>query len=289
MDPRPRPLAPCLAARVAELPEGGALEVGPLVVPVAWLRDPEHYRRDVRRAAEAALARSLPSRDRRPTAPPEYVPKVLAELEPLLALAPDVLLVPTDARLTMEDLIRLRAWPVHPLGVVADATPADGAVRSPAEFFFHDLDHARFKVREDLLARGIAIPDPYVDGSTFDADLGAHRAVMTAALPHVDGDGWRRGPDRAAYVARVLAALDARPEPASRESARWLLFELVHEKSLPLEPAALSRALATATHVAKLRAKCARGFYRSFGPSPDALAGLEDARARLLGAVEAAG
>ena len=49
---------------------------------------------------------------------------------------------------------------------------ADGRPCSPAEFFFHDVDHARFKLREDLAARGVTIPDAYVNGTTLDPATG---------------------------------------------------------------------------------------------------------------------
>jgi len=78
------------------------------------------------------------------------VPKVRAELEPMLALWPDVLALPTMTSISEPELIELRAFPIHPLGVVTETAWTDGRLSSPAEFFFHDLDHARFKVREDL-------------------------------------------------------------------------------------------------------------------------------------------
>jgi len=90
---------------------------------------------------------------------PEYVPKVAGELASLLAMWPHVLLLPTSRSLSLDDLLRLRAWPLHPLGVVAQPARADGAVRSVAEYFAHDVDHARYKVREDLRVRGQAVPD----------------------------------------------------------------------------------------------------------------------------------
>ena len=90
-----------------------------------------------------------------PVGEPVYVPKVRDELEPLLALWPHVLALPTIDHLSSRELLRLRAFPVHPLGITDKAVWADGRHVSPAEFFFHDLDHARYKVREDLLAMGV--------------------------------------------------------------------------------------------------------------------------------------
>lgn len=248
---------------------------GPVEIPDDWLRDADAYRDAVRSAADEVLALSSPGSA-------VYVPKAAGELEHLLALWPHVIAVPTRTWCSIDDLVRARAWPVHPLAVVDEPVWADGRWCSPAETFFHDLDHARFKVREDLLARGIVVPDPYVDGSTFDPVSGRHRTVLDLAAPHVDGDGWAQATVRADRVGRWLDELDRLDDRHLGEAARWLLFELVHEKSLPIEPAVLERALATSTHEDKLRAKAAAGFFADRGPSAGAIALLGAARHLLV-------
>lgn len=263
-----------LAWEIARLRQLGCVRVGPFWVPRPWLHDRLGYTRLVRLVAEHLL--SLPA-----SGAPEFVPKALAELEPLLAMWPFVLLLPVSAPLSIEQLIAARAWPVHALGVMPRPAHADGRLCSPAEFFCHDVDHARFKVREDLLARGITIADPYEAGTTFDAAAGAHRSVMPAARPHVDAHGWRHAARRARVAAGWIAAIAAEPDRALGEAARWLLFELVHEKSLPIDGAVLGAALATDAHARKLRAKCVAGFHAANGPSPAAVARLCDARAWL--------
>lgn len=271
-----------LAWELAQLHASGYVPIGPLWLPVRWLRDADGYRRCVRLVAEHCLAATEGSA-------PHYVAKVHGELEPLLAMWPHVLLLPTSRALSLDDLIELRAWPVRPLGVVVGPTRGDGAVRSPAEFFAHDLDHARFQVREDLLARGVVVPDPYVDGDTFDRARGMHRAVMHTAVPHVDADGWRQAAARSERAHGWLAAIDARTatDAALAEAARWLLFELVHEKSLPLEVGVLTAALAGDTHTAKLAQKATNGFFGVVGPSPTAVARLPDARSFLATTIAA--
>lgn len=264
-----------LAWEIEQLRADGYLGVGPFWVPVRWLRDPDGYRRVVRLVAEHVLA-----------APAHgeaiYVPKARRELEPLLAMWPFALVLPTSRRLSIDELILARAWPVHPLGVVTAPTPADGAVRSPGEFFFHDVDHARFKVREDLLLRGIDVGDPYVDGTTWDAQRGEHRAVLAAAVEHGASSGWRRAAERSALAHAWLGAIANEPDRDLAEAARWLLFEMVHEKSLPIDRGVLGRALATPVHEAKLAAKCRRGFFGANGPLPTALERLGAARQWLL-------
>lgn len=256
----------------------GYLAVGPWWVPAAWFRDAASYRRVLTRIADHVLA--LPR-----TGEAIYVPKARAEFELLLALWPHVLALPTATALSIDELILGRAWPVHPLGVVAGTAWADGRVCDPAEFFCHDLDHARFKIREDLLARGVPIVDPYQHGSTFDQERGAHRTVLDLAAAFVDGDGWRRGAQRQARARAWLAAIAAEPRRSLADAARWLLFEMVHEKSLPLEPSVLGPALASRVHTDKLLAKSAHGFFGRHAPSPAALASLEAARVWLASVI----
>jgi len=82
-----------------------------------------------------------------PSLPSIYVAKASGELEPMLKLWPHVLAVPTTATPSERDLIALRAFPVHVLGIVSQVEWADGRPCTPAEFFYHDLKHARFKLR----------------------------------------------------------------------------------------------------------------------------------------------
>ena len=141
-------------------------------------------------------------------------------------------------------------------------------------------------MREDLLVRGRVVPDPYIEGSTFDAVRGAHRAVMAAALPLVDAEGWRAVAQRAARIDDWLLAIGDLPDPALVAATRWLLFELLHEKSLPPEAAVLVPALVGDAHVAKLAQKGARGFHGPHGPDAAALAALPSARTWLLRLLE---
>lgn len=268
-----------LAWEIAQLRQEGYVGIGPFWVPVRWLRDGEAYRRVVRLVADHVLA--LPHGGE-----PVFVPKARAELEPLLAMWPFVLVLPSSAALSIDDLIAARAWPVHPLGVVKGPSLADGRVSSPAEFFCHDVDHARFKVREDLLARGVAIADAYVDGSTFDSARGEHRAILPAAVPHVDATFFCVAAARAARVDAWLDAIANEPDRDLAAAARWLLFELVHEKSLPIEPTVLVPALATDVHEGKLRRKVANGFFGAAGPDAAVVARLPAGRTWLRSCIE---
>ena len=254
----------------------GYVAAGPWWVPADWRQGSDAYRRVLRGVATWVLQQP-------DTTQAVYVPKVRAELEPLLDLWPHVLALPTSATLSIDELILARAYPVHALGVVTQPTWADGRWCSPAEFFHHDLDHARFKVREDLRVLGITLPDAYVDGSTLDAQTGRHRVILPAARGQVGPALWNAAPARAAFARSLLDAIDVEPQRDLALAARWLLFELVHEKSLPLEAAVLQHELSTPVHALKLQSKCERGFYAGQTPSPAVIERFGPARAWLAG------
>jgi hypothetical protein len=250
-----------LALELGWLRELGYTRLGPVWAPPRYWRRRHSYLAVLRLVAAHVLAQPGPG-------VPHYVPKAAAELEPLLGLWPHVVLWPTATALSRHELVRLRAFPVHPVGVVAQPTWADGQWLGPAEFFCHDVDHARFKVREDLLARGIHVPDAYAGGSTFDAATGRHRTVIAGAAPHVDGHAWQRAAARCGMFTTWwghLRALTA-TAPALAAAARWVGFELAHEKSLPLEPTAWRSALVDERPAHKLRTKWSTGFYGQQAP-----------------------
>lgn len=265
-----------LAWELAQLRAEGYVPVGPCWIPVRWLHDHAGYRR-VLRLVQEHVDRGPPGS--RPT----FVPKVAGELEPLLAMWPHVLAVPTHRVLSIADLVALRAFPLHPLGVVDGIAAADGKRCTPAEFFAHDLDHARYKIREDLLAQGIQLADPYRHGSTIDPATGDHRRVLAAALPHVGPSGWRRAGQRASWLRDVWQASDELADRTLGSAVQWLLFELLHEKSLPIDGPRLCAELKGGAHVAKLRRKADDGFFGRHGPSRAVVARLPTAGAWLLG------
>lgn len=248
-----------LAWELEQLRIEGYVPIGPCWVPLRWLHDCAGYQRVLRLVQ--GHVRQGPQ-----AAAPLFVPKVAEELEPLLAMWPHVLVLPTSRSLSIEDLVMLRAFPLHPLGVVERPTRADGLDCTPAEFFAHDLDHARYKIREDLLAQGIPVPDPYVDGSTLDPGTGAHRQILAAAAALVGPQGWARAAPRLTWLRSVWQASRGTEDPALGQAAQWLLFELLHEKSLPLDGPRLTAELAGGAPVLKLQAKVERRFFGRHGP-----------------------
>lgn len=243
-----------------------------------WAKDGASYHDLVRLCARYLMELEVivPARE------PVYVPKVRDELEPLLALWPHVLALPTINHLPARDLLRLRAFPVHPLGITAKAVWADGRLVSPAEFFFHDLDHARYKVREDLLATGVHLPDAYQDGTTFDPVTGRHRSILPEAFGKVGPSLWSMAASRYSLVESLFNRIDALPNRSLASAAEWLLFQILHEKSFPAHVPTLRRELATPHHIQLLQTKVDNGFYEKNTPSSDIMAQLSTARDWLL-------
>jgi len=243
-----------------------------------WVTDGASYHDLVRLCASYVM--ELEALD--PTCEPVFVPKVCDELEPLLALWPHVLALPIIDHLPARDLLRLRAFPAHPLGITAKAIWADGRRFSPAEFFFHDVDHARYKVREDLLAMGVHLPDAYQDGTTFDPVTGRHRSILPEAFGKIGPSLWSIAASRYSLVESLLNRMDALPNRSLASAAEWLLFQILHEKSFPLHVPTLRRELATPRHVQLLQTKVDNGFYEKNTPSPDVMAQLNAAHDWLL-------
>jgi hypothetical protein len=267
--PEAAPVAAWIATRVAD-PDVRA-------EAAAWRARGASYHDLVRLAARAALALD------RGDVTPVYRPKAAAELEPMLALWPRVLAVPTTVALSPADMIRLRALPVHPLGLVARPTWADGSLLSPSEYLFHDLDHARFKLREDCLAWGADVPDAYVDGSTLDARSGRHRSILPAVVDRIGAWPANDVPARWTRVQRLLAGVRAARDRATARAAELLLFEVVHEKGLPASRPALAQAFASDAHIVKLWRKHTTGFFGVDDPDSDVMNALSAARALLAG------
>jgi len=242
-----------------------------------WISRGAAYHELVRLCAGALLAQEALV-----TAPASiYVPKAQDELEPALALWPHVLLFPTTRSLSMRDVVELRAFPIHPLGVRVGPCWADGRVCSPAEFFFHDLDHARFKVREDLLARSLEIPDAYRDGSTLDPTTWRHRVILPHAAGLMGSWCWTGAPVRHVWVRALLRRIESLADRALSTAAELMLFEVVHEKSFPLEPGVFAREVASDAHLTKLQRKCDTGFFGPATPTREVRDSLERARVWL--------
>jgi hypothetical protein len=263
------------------LPEGQAVvaEIRANSPDAAVRRDAEAWAGDyhslVRLAARAVLAlgRTAESEDA------GYVAKAAGELEPMLALWPHVLLFPTVKQLSMSSLMKLRPFPLHVLAVSAATAWADGRFCSPADSFFHDLDHARFKLREDLQLLGISIPDAYRDGTTFDAATGKHRMIVAHA--RAEASLWAVAEGRHAWICELLAKAKAIPDRALAAAVELLLFEVLHEKSHPAVRAVLQRELGSDAHLQKLRRKLDAGFFGPASPAAEVRAALEPARAWL--------
>lgn len=246
------------------------------------LRSGTPYAPSLRFALAFALRLETLARAEEPGLPVVFSPKVRGELEGLLTLFPHVIAFPTFAPLGRRTLVRLRFLQAHPLGLVLAPRFLDGARRSPLEVFLHDLDHARYKVREDLLRAGVHVPDPYraprgggPADTLEDPVSGRHRTVLSQVDPR---EAALLAPESGDLEDDRLEAILAAWRPELRAATGLLRFELHHEKSLPCDPARIAREAANPVHVAKLRAKLASGF---LGDTPCDPAWLEPAAAAL--------
>ena len=105
---------------------------------------------------------------------------------------------------------------------------------------------------------------------------------MPAARGLAGENLWAGSASRLQFIDRVLAAVDHETDRALAKSAELLLFEILHEKSLPLSVASLASEVPHAAHRERLRHKAVAGL---FGPEPPAgsvVARLDDAAAWLL-------
>lgn len=268
-DDRMPGLAPTLArmAWIAQMVDRDLLEEG-----LDLARRGAPYRASLGYALAWSAGLDAVARAARPDLPVVFAPKVEAEFEAALDLYPEVLLLPTFGPCSRAGLVRLRRVPVHPLGLHPAPVFLDGAWRSPREAFLHDLDHARYKVREDLALQGLGLPDPYRSrpgilrpDTLEDAARGRHRAVLHHADPReVAGLAPRTRSESRGGLATAC--------PRDLRAALGLLrFELHHEKSLPLDPDIWARETAAPVHLEKLRLKLATGFFGDLPCGPEAL------------------
>jgi hypothetical protein len=246
-----------------------------------------HYAAALGLARRFVAAVDAEARARRPGLPVEFLPKAGAELEPLVALFPDVIVFPTMEPLDLDYLVGVRVAPIHPLGVALAPRFADGAWMSPLEYLMHDVDHVRFMVREELRSRGVDLPDAYqpLDGgpptTLVDAERGLHRTILDGSGPKVAG---ARLGDRAclrdrARLARALRRSRTRLPREQADAIRLMLFEIVHEKGFPLDGEVLRREVAGDRHARKLCDKLRCGFYGArLRPAPSTIALLDWAR-----------
>jgi hypothetical protein len=244
---------------------------------VEWLTGGMGYHDLIRMCVRAAS-----SLDTSTTSGLFFRAKVGYELEPILSLWPHVLVFPTTTPLSKSELIRLREFPLHPLGLVDRPTWADGGLLVPSEYLFHDLDHARFKVREDLLLQGFEIPDAYRDGSTIDERTGRPRTILSFAARQVTGSTLGAVDAQSTGDRHLLARVRSMGPTDTARAVALLLFEMLHEKSLPLDPSTLGRASKDDAHVAKLWRKYSGGFFGVDGPPPEVMNALCPARAALV-------
>lgn len=71
----------------------------------------------------------------------------------------DIILIPTDEQLTINDFILTRHIPIYFIGINHENLYFDGYLQSPTEFFIHDINHSRrlfyYLKNSNLIQKGI--------------------------------------------------------------------------------------------------------------------------------------
>lgn len=201
-----------------------------------------------------------------------FVPKVKEEFEHLLRLAPAVIVFPTFTPLNPKFFLRTRGVPVFALGLTRNPIYADGNILSPAEFFYHDVDHIRFMIREELIFSGVPVPDAYqmmdpdTPPTTFNKLTGKHRIILDYVRNnYFDNLFYQPVEKRTKLAMDILDSAESLNDSdlGLATSIEWLLYEILHEKGYPWEKSVLVKQLSKDTHIDKLRYKIKTNF---FGP-----------------------
>jgi hypothetical protein len=87
---------------------------------------------------------------------------------------------------------------------------------------------------------------------------------------------------RCSLIESVFKKLSVLRDGSLADAVEWLLFQILHEKSFPLDVPTLQRELATSRHVKLLRTKVESGFYDKNTPSSAVMNQLDAARNWLL-------
>ena len=96
----------------------------------------------------------------------------------------------------------------------------------------------------------------------------------------IGGRLWARAAARLVLSQRLQQALATLGEGPLHDAAELLLFEIVHEKSFPLDDQVLLRELTSDAHLSKLRLKALNRFFPG-GTEPPVVDALPRARAAL--------
>ncbi len=133
---------------------------------------------------------------------------------------PNVILFPTFDPVGATDLIKMRCAPVFLVGMLFDTTYADEFELTPAEFFFHDVNHSRIIVQQD---------EAYIDTKkiTMDQLIQEQATTLKEYYDQVEKNTKILPTNNDAIKAtkKQLAAVAA--------LKKMILFEVVHEDGFP--------------------------------------------------------
>jgi hypothetical protein len=131
---------------------------------------------------------------------------------------PDVIIMPVSEEIDFYDLLRVRSVPIGFLGVVTETIRVDRHWQSPLDFWYHDINHVR-RMTEYFRQRIGQQDIVTTDSGKYEYYERMDRFITEKILPVIQ-------------VSQQLT----RSEFALRKMAQILVFEVVHESALTIEP-----------------------------------------------------
>jgi hypothetical protein len=133
---------------------------------------------------------------------------------------PDVIIMPVAEEIDFYDLLRVRSVPIGFLGVVTETIRVDRHWQSPVDFWFHDINHVRrmteyFKQR--IAQQGITTTEGKYD---FYEQMDCF--IKEKILPCIKAYQQEKSTNPANFAMRKMVQI--------------LIFEVVHESALTIEP-----------------------------------------------------
>ncbi len=130
---------------------------------------------------------------------------------------PDVIIMPVAEEIDFYDLLRVRSVPIGFIGVVTETIRVDRHWQSPVDFWYHDINHVRRMTeyfRQQIRLRGITTTEEkYAYYKSMDEFITSK--ILPLITTHTN-----------------LSKTDF----ALRKMVQILIFEVVHESALTIEP-----------------------------------------------------
>lgn len=156
---------------------------------------------------------------------------------------PELVLVPTFYNIGATDLLKLRPYPIYPIGISTTILHVDEYLQTPSEFFVHDINHIR-RMHEnnisDMKRRGITDSISYYDQSKLCLDK-----IMTImnnkikkgpviTIPQIKDKGII---EKEAFHMNTTKSIDYDTpiDAGYSQIIKIIVFEIIHEDALVMQ------------------------------------------------------